>query len=207
MMGALVRRVLPFDSGVERRTESFEELSRSSAAQLDPQVDLDVLTAALNLVRVANLLVNDLESRVHRPSGWTWAGFRVMFVVMVTHRAEPREVARLAGVSRASVSGVLNTLERDGLIVRERSSADRRIVTVRLTPRGRRATVAAFRTNHEVEKQWLGPLSKAELERLITLLHRLHSPFKGAAMKPGPQPPPRSRARRRRGPSSSATRG
>lgn len=194
--------MLPFVTGVERRTESFEELSRSSAAKLDRHVDLDVLTAALNLVRVANLLVNDLESRVHRPSGWTWAGFRVMFAVMVTHRAEPREVARLAGVSRASVSGVLNTLERDGLIVRERSSADRRVVTVRLTPRGRRATVEAFRKNHEVEREWLGRLSSAEIQRLIGLLHRLHSPFKAAS-----QPPPRSRARRRRGPSSSATRG
>lgn len=174
---------------------------------LDPRVDLDVLTAALNLVRVANLLVNDLESRVHRPSGWTWAGFRVMFAVMVTQRAEPREVARLAGVSRASVSGVLNTLQRDGLIVRERSSSDRRIVTVRLTPRGRRATVEAFRKNHEVEKRWLDRLTDKELQRLIALLHRLHSPFKGNATKPRSQPPVRSRARRRRGPSSSATRG
>lgn len=197
--------MLPFVSGVEGRTASFEELARSSAASLHREVDLEVLTAALNLVRVANLLVGDLESHVHRPSGWTWAGFRVMFVVFVKQKAEPREVARLAGVSRASVSGVLNTLERDGLVVRERSSADRRIVTVRLTARGRRAAIDAFKKNHEVEKLWLASLSADETRALIGLLHRLHSPY-----RPGVKPvrrPPRARARRSRGPSSSARRG
>lgn len=201
--------MLPFVSGVEGRAASFEELARSSAKRLDPDVDLDVLTAALNIVRVSNLLVNDLESRVHRPSGWTWAGFRVMFVVFVTGTAEPRDVARLAGVSRASVSGVLNTLERDGLVVRERSSADRRIVTVHLTDRGRRATVDAFKQNHQVEKEWLERLTRSELQALIGLLHRLHSPFRSgggptrrpaSAASPAPARPPR-------GPSASARRG
>lgn len=201
--------MLPFVSGVEGRAASFEELARSSAKTLDPEVDLDVLTAALNIVRVSNLLFNDLESRVHRPSGWTWAGFRVMFVVFVAGTAEPREVARLAGVSRASVSGVLNTLERDGLIVRERSSADRRIVTVRLTERGRRATVDAFKQNHRVEAEWLARLTRQELRTLVDLLHRLHSPYRagdaatprrGTAASAAP-------ARRRPAPSASARRG
>ena len=201
--------MLPFVSGVEGKAASFEELARSSAKTLDPQVDLDVLSAALNIVRVSNLLVNDLESRVHRPSGWTWAGFRVMFVVFVTRTAEPRDVARLAGVSRASVSGVLNTLERDGLIVRERSSADGRIVTVHLTERGRLATVDAFKQNHHVEGEWLARLTRPELRTLVDLLHRLHSPYRPVDSA---TPPPGSRAsaapaRRPRAPSASARRG
>lgn len=201
--------MLPLVSGVERGAATFEDLARSSAARLDRGADLDVLTAALNLIRVSNLLVGDLESRVHRPSGWTWAGFRVMFAVMVTQKAEPREVARLAGVSRASVSGVLNTLERSGLVVRERSSADRRIVTVRLTGRGRRATVDAFKRNHELEKRWLAALTSAEQEKLVALLHRLHSPFKskGVVTRLPPRASARARAPRSRAPSASARRG
>lgn len=132
-----------------------------------------------------------------------------MFAVFVTHKAEPREVARLAGVSRASVSGVLNTLERDGLIVRERNSTDRRIVTVRLTERGRRATVEAFKKNHEIEKKWLERLTRAERRSLIALLHRLHSPYKSepatrALREPEPS---RVRAPRSRAPSASARSG
>lgn len=162
----------------KRALATFEDLARATAASWGPTVDLDVLTVALNIVRVSNLLTQDLESRVHRPYGWSWAGFRVMFAVLVTEGAQPREVARLAGVSRASVSGVLNTLERDGLVIRERGSADRRIVTVRLTDRGRRATVEAFKRNHQIEKAWLATLDRSEIQRLISLLHRIHSPHK-----------------------------
>ncbi len=100
-----------------------------------------------------------------------------MFAVLVKEGAQPRDVARLAGVSRASVSGVLNTLERDGLVVRERKSGDRRVVTVRLTPRGRKAIVDAFKRNHEIEKAWLATLSRPDISVLISILHRLHSPI------------------------------
>jgi len=163
---------------------TFEDLARSTAQALGPDVDFDVLTAALNIIRISSLLTQDLESRVHRPSGSTWAGFRVMFAVLVKGGAEPREVARLAGVSRASVSSVLNTLERDGLVERKKSSADRRVVTVRLTERGRRATIEAFRGNHEVEKAWLAPLKRSEVEALNVLLHRIHSPARSKSADP-----------------------
>jgi len=156
---------------------TFEQLARHKAKRLGPAIDVDVLTVWLNLVRISNLLIQDVESLVHRPSGWSWAGFRVMFAVLVTEGAQPRDVARLAGVSRASVSGVLNTLERDGLVVRERKSGDRRVVTVRLTPRGRRAIVDAFKRNHEVEKAWLAPLSRSDISTLVSILHRLRSPM------------------------------
>ena len=162
----------------QQASPTFEELARKKARSLSPSIDLEVLTVWLNIVRISNLLIQDVESRVHRPAGLTWAGFRVMFAVLVTGGAQPREVARLAGVSRASVSGVLNTLERDGWVVRERSDEDRRIVIVRLTDRGHRAAVEAFKKNHEVEKAWLANFSAAEIKTLIAFLHRLHSPSK-----------------------------
>jgi DNA-binding MarR family transcriptional regulator len=164
---------------------TFEELARKKGQTISPSINLDVLTVWLNIVRISNLLIQDVESRVHRPSGWTWAGFRVMFAVLVTGGAQPREVARLAGVSKATVSGVLNTLERDGWVVRERRAEDRRVVTVRLTDRGRRAAVKAFKQNHMIEKAWLATFSAAEIKTLIAFLHRLHSPYKPAKRAAG----------------------
>jgi DNA-binding MarR family transcriptional regulator len=169
----------------QNRSPTFEELARKKAQSISPTINLDVLTAWLNIVRISNLLIQDVESRVHRPSGWTWAGFRVMFAVLVTGGAQPLEVARLAGVSKASVSGVLNTLERDGWVVRERKAEDRRVVTVRLTDRGRQAVVAAFKQNHAIEKAWLATFSAAEIKTLIAFLHRLHPPLKPAKRAAG----------------------
>ena len=47
------------------------------------------------------------------------------------------ELARATLVSAPSLVGVISRMARDGLVVRERSTADRRQITVRLTPKGR----------------------------------------------------------------------
>ena len=101
----------------------FEALARERVAEFAPEADLDVLGTSFDLVRVSNQLINDFETNVHRPLGWSWAGFRIMFVVAVAGPLEPARVARLAGVTRASISAVLNTLERDGFATRCASPA------------------------------------------------------------------------------------
>jgi DNA-binding MarR family transcriptional regulator len=79
---------------------------------------------------------------------------------------EPRDIARLSGLSRAAVSSVLNTLERDGLVERSRESHDRRLVTVRLTADGARRLVTAYERQNAVEQDFFGPVSVADRRRL-----------------------------------------
>src|SRR5579885_3193725 len=50
----------------------------------------------------------------------------------------PSELAARCGVTRATVTGLLDGLEREGLVQRARPEQDRRCVAVRLTPKGRR---------------------------------------------------------------------
>jgi DNA-binding MarR family transcriptional regulator len=158
----------------------FEALAKERVAEFAPETDLDVLGTSFDLVRVSNRLINDFETNVHRPLGWSWAGFRIMFVVAVAGPLEPARVARLAGVTRASISAVLNTLERDGFATRVRKSDDRRVVTIELTERGRDAVVEGYRRQHEIEKAWLGTLTETQLQRLNATLRRLLEHHSGA---------------------------
>jgi DNA-binding MarR family transcriptional regulator len=48
----------------------------------------------------------------------------------------PGELADQAGVTRATTTGLLDGLERDGFVARKAGDGDRRTVTVRLTERG-----------------------------------------------------------------------
>lgn len=48
----------------------------------------------------------------------------------------PHEVAERAGVTRATVTGLLDGLERDGYLARHADTADRRKISVRLTSKG-----------------------------------------------------------------------
>ena len=58
------------------------------------------------------------------------------------------EVAEALGISRAGVTSTVSRLVAEGLVVRERSSGDKRLLHARLTPAGR-AKVEEARLTHD----------------------------------------------------------
>ena len=54
-----------------------------------PEVDRAAMTMVLLLHRVANTVVYDLESTVHRPAGWSWSAFRLLFALWVAGPRSP----------------------------------------------------------------------------------------------------------------------
>ena len=147
-----------------RDAQAFEQAALAAVAGAAPETDPDALRASFDLIRASTLLVQRLEAEVHHPAGWSMAGFRVMFCVWVAGGLEPRDIARLSGLSRAAVSSVLNTLERDGLVERSRESADRRLVTVRLTADGERRLIAAYQRQNVVERDFFAALGRDRID-------------------------------------------
>ena len=143
------------------------------AEEAETAVDPAVFAATFDLIRLANRLMYDFETNVHRPLGMSWAGFRVLFCIWIEGEVEPRELARLCAVSRGTVSSVLNTLERDALVRRRRQSSDRRVVTVAITEKGRRRVREAFERQHAREHQWLGDLDGQAIADFVALLRHL----------------------------------
>lgn len=153
-------------------SDSLAELVRARAEELGDDIDVDALVMLSDLLSAASQLLGELEA-VHRPEGWSWAGFRIMLAAYLHGPLEPRRAARLAGVTRASISAVLNTLERDGYVERRRESSDRRVVTIVLTEAGRRAVRKGFLLQHGVEREWVAPLRRREVRTLTDLLARV----------------------------------
>ncbi|MGZ4791213.1 MAG: MarR family winged helix-turn-helix transcriptional regulator [Ilumatobacteraceae bacterium] len=132
------------------------------------------MAVCFNLIRSADQLTNDLEG-LHRPVGWTWPGFRVVFWIWLLGPIEQREIATRIGASRASISSVVNTLERDGFVLRKRTADDRRLVTVELTSVGSDVIEAAFTAQNHREAEWMAVFDENEREILVQLLGRLLS--------------------------------
>lgn len=151
----------------------FESRLRERVVSLGPDIDLDANAVLVNLARASNIIPADLESHVWRGYGISYAGFRVMFTVWVCGPLEPKNIALMASVTRASISSVLNTLERDGYVVRKRESADRRLVTVELTESGNKLIEVSFAENHKRERRWVECLTPAERRTLADLLQRM----------------------------------
>ncbi|MGD9701317.1 MAG: MarR family winged helix-turn-helix transcriptional regulator [Acidimicrobiia bacterium] len=152
---------------------AFERAAAGKIGLAIGDADLDAFRASFDTIRFATRLVQRLESAVHRPAGWSMAGFRVMFCVWVAGELEPRDIAHFSGLSRAAVSSVLNTLERDGLVERRRESDDRRLVTVRLTDVGEQGMLAAYEAQNRVEQDVFADMTKTELRTHVKQLQRL----------------------------------
>ncbi len=126
-----------------------------------------------HLIRLAKHAEHRLEYSVHRPLGWTWAGFRIMVNVFALERAEPSKLSALLGVSRPTLTSTLNKLEENGHITRKTDPENRRRVFVSLTAKGKAAVKRAIPLQREIEKELIDPLSATQRKSLLTSLNQL----------------------------------
>jgi DNA-binding MarR family transcriptional regulator len=99
-------------------------------------LDFPAAHALSSLYRAANAVRNHITNLVLREHDLTWTGFVVLWVVWIWDGMETRHVAESAAISKATLTGVVRTLESRGWITRETDTADRRLVHLQLTEAG-----------------------------------------------------------------------
>ncbi|WP_226359702.1 MarR family transcriptional regulator [Pseudonocardia sp. ICBG1142] len=152
---------------------AFTDVALARTGERLPGTDRAAMALVLNLHRLTSSLVYDLESTVHRPAGWSWSAFRLLFTLWVAGGQEAGRAAELCGMSRAAVSSLANTLAAGELVRRTPAAGDRRTVHLSLTDAGVERLVAAFGTHNRRESEWAALLGAADLATLNTLLVRL----------------------------------
>lgn len=80
-------------------------------------------------------------------------------------------------VTRATVSGLMAALERDGLVKSHTDEEDRRKLIARLTPKGEKTSKKAFEISLNRFRVVFASLSAAELTILTALLNRICEGF------------------------------
>jgi DNA-binding MarR family transcriptional regulator len=86
-----------------------------------------------------------------------------------------QELGAALRIDPSNLVGLLDALQRDGLVVRARDAADRRRHLVGLTDAGHTRLESAKQATAEAEGDLLAPLSEAERKRFLTNLERLTS--------------------------------
>lgn len=153
--------------------EEFRRAAIDTTLARQPGADGQVIALSIALTRLVAEHQNISEARIHRAKGWTYSGFRVLYMIWLLQPVEARDLARLAGVSRQTTSTVLATLEGAKLITRKRSKTDRRLVRVRLTAQGQDLIEAAIAEQNALESDWFGALTSRERDQLLELLDRV----------------------------------
>ncbi len=96
----------------------------------------------------------------------------------------PADLAAAAGVSRATMTGLIDTLERDGLVTRQPDQQDRRMMLVQMTPMGSDLMARLLPLHFQTVAELLSPLNESERQTLVQLLARISRP------RPDILPPP-----------------
>ena len=106
-------------------------------AQRYPEADVSAIATFLHLLRVATDLSFALDQCLSR-HGLLQGRWWVLILLMreETKTSTPSMLADKTGVTRATMTGLLDSLERDGLLERIFDHSDRRSISIKLTSQG-----------------------------------------------------------------------
>lgn len=116
----------------------------------------------------------DLHSRhVTKIAGLTSSQLILLKVVRDQSLATIGELATSISLSQATLTNILDRLESNGLVIRERSDEDKRKIRVRLTEAGRKAVDIAPEPLQDTFIRQFGALKDWERSMILSSLQRV----------------------------------
>ena len=83
------------------------------------------------------------------------------------------ELSERIRAQNSTVTGIIDRMEREGLVTRERSKEDRRVVYIKLTPKGRELAREIPVEPMEIFKSALETLSGQEMKDLLRIMTKV----------------------------------
>ncbi len=162
-----------------------------------PGASRSAAEVAANLVRATDAFLVEVERRRRDIADLSASAFQALAILEGAH--EPlagHVIAERLLVSSASMTSLLDTLERRGLVERHRHPSDRRKVLIQLTDEAHEIVDRMLPAVHAAATEALADLTERDREQLIAWLTTVRTRLDGLASQPPLAPKPR---RKRRG--------
>jgi DNA-binding MarR family transcriptional regulator len=149
------------------------------AAKQFPNLDPSACEVFLNLLRTGDEAFRVTDEHF-QANGLSQGRFTVLMLLFdkacgQSHSCTPAELADRAGVTRATMTGLIDTLERDAMVLRKPSASDRRMLSVELTPRALAFIAEILPEHFRRINDLVAPLSESERRTLVRLLGKVAS--------------------------------
>lgn len=139
-----------------------------------PDVVAPPMLMLMTLRRATNVIFYDMHVKLTKESSISSAAaLTLLLVLSVCGPMEMREVVRLSGQSRATVSALADGLVKQGLLNRVPREEDRRVVLLEMTKLGDSMFDEAFRVFNKQEQFWAASLTREEQATLVSLLRKM----------------------------------
>ncbi|MDJ0703225.1 MAG: MarR family transcriptional regulator [Leptolyngbyaceae cyanobacterium MO_188.B28] len=150
-------------------------------AALHPELDIASVETCLTFLRTTTDVYRVLDAHFARYD----LSMGKFTILMLLYKAghgltpsdclTPSECAEMAGVTRGTITGLLDGLEREGWIERQPHSADRRRLIVVLTDAGQQLLDKMLPNHFNLISSMMAQLTEAEKEVLKSLLVKLRA--------------------------------
>jgi DNA-binding MarR family transcriptional regulator len=142
-----------------------------------PELDPSAVEAVLHLLRAGDDVFGAVERGLaeHQISSGRFSVLMLLWRRRLKGGAPhtPATLADAAGVTRATMTGLIDTLERDELVRREPDASDRRMLLVRLTAKGDAFLRQMLPDHFRRVAALMEPLAESERALLVRLLGKL----------------------------------
>ncbi len=125
------------------------------------------------LMRRVLMAITQAADRRLEPDGLTNVQWGPLFMLRTMRASTVAELARELQTDPGAMTRLLDRLEAKGLCRRERSTEDRRVVRIVLTPEGEEAASRVPVVLSQVMNETLSGFSRAEWDTLKTMLQRM----------------------------------
>ena len=109
----------------------------------------------------------------------------VLGMLMKHNDVAQKELAQWLNIRPASLTDLLEKLERDQLIVRSRDQNDRRVVRVSITEKGQQIVRQNIQVRREIEATMFGSLSGSEIQTMTAILQKMSQSLQQQIKKAG----------------------
>ncbi len=125
----------------------------------------------LRLLRTTRLIESELRERLRKEFAITLPQFDVMAALARKEDGMTMtELSRMLMVSNGNVTGIIDRLAAEKLVLRQAPASDRRSFIVRLTPKGATQFAVIARAHEGWVDELLGSFDAAQTESLIDML-------------------------------------
>lgn len=161
-----IMRILP------KELPHYETLKK--LAQKYPQVDPSASEAFIYLIGMCHKLLAAGDAHFAE-FGISQGRFTIIMLLLKSGDPglSPSELAEKAGVSRATITGLVDGLERDGFIERHQAPTDRRGIVINLTGKGKSFLDHMLPTHFARIAKVMEPLNDGERAQLKGLLQKV----------------------------------
>ncbi|ASV66292.1 MarR family transcriptional regulator [Cytobacillus sp. FSL W7-1323] len=136
-------------------------------------IEPNAIAVVTSLYRIGQGIKNKLEQEVLAKHKISWTSFSILYDLWIYGKMETKELALSAGVSKATISNIMRTLENKSFCRRETDPRDRRNTFVVITPKGRDVIEELYPEFHEGEISIVKGLKTDDQKQLAATLYRL----------------------------------